>query len=145
MEPTAAEVRAQARGELAAAHFATKAEARPAAVDCPQNHGLQLFTTEKSFGCDVCHERFQKGRVMRGCRACDYDVCTACASAAEDVDNTAQSHARLPRSQASYDELLAAARERAKQRKVELDLLAKRHQEAAERAAAEKVERDKRP
>ena len=40
---------------------------------------LALFTTTTSkFNCDACGEVKPKGTAMRGCRECDYDVCTAC-------------------------------------------------------------------
>lgn len=143
-----AEVRAQARGELAAVQYAIKPEDRPA-CNCPGKHGLVQFTADRSFGCDLCGKRFPTGSVMRGCRSCDYDVCSVCASAsigastAEEPGRTKQRQ-QLVRSSRSYDELLAEAAKKAKQRKDELEHVNSLRQQAAERAEQELAQHNRR-
>lgn len=139
---TNAEARARLRGELAAAHYTGKSIGI-AARNCPGKHGLIVFTTERSFGCNLCKKRFTKGIVMHGCRSCDYDVCTTCAGVVEKVENS-MPRARLPRSQASYEEVLEVARDKAKQRKVELDYADTILRLAAQRAAEEEEEATRR-
>ncbi len=132
-----AEVRAQARGELAAVHYATKPENKPA-DNCPGKHELLQFTTDRSFGCNLCAKRFPKGSVMRGCRSCDYDVCMDCGSAANEPASPKQ-RPQLSRSSGSYDEVLAAAREKAQRRKAELEHVNMLRHKAAERALQEEA------
>ena len=136
-----AEVRAQARGELAAVHYGTKLENKSAG-SCPGNHGLLQFTTDRSFGCNLCAKRLPKGSVMRGCRSCDYDVCVDCTSAATEPDSPKQ-RLQLARSSGSYDEVLAAAREKAQKRKAELEHANMLRQMAAERALQEEARQNR--
>lgn len=46
---------------------------------CPAGHQLRKFTTASDgYRCDGCGNQFPTGTVLRGCRQCDYDVCSDC-------------------------------------------------------------------
>ncbi|GMH67366.1 hypothetical protein TrLO_g5893 [Triparma laevis f. longispina] len=48
-------------------------------LKCPQNHPASLhLTSHASFRCDVCGKGVALGKVMFGCRRCDYDICESC-------------------------------------------------------------------
>lgn len=51
---------------------------REARMNCPGNHGLEMFQTGPRYRCSVCNTRVREGRVMHGCRTCNYDVCDKC-------------------------------------------------------------------
>ena len=136
---TPAEARARTRGELAAVYYAIPVEKR-AASNCPAKHGLVQFTTERVFACNLCEKRVRQGSAMRGCRSCDYDVCEECVGAAEEVELRTR-HLQLPRSTGSYDEVLATARDKAKQRKVELDYVDAVSRQATESTTQEQQRR----
>merc|ERR1711920_697748 len=55
----------------------TRSKASPGKkIGCPGNHDLKQFTkTNGYYGCNLCLKRF---RMVFGCRACNWDVCTNC-------------------------------------------------------------------
>ena len=51
---------------------------------CPGGHGLLPFdVTREGFGCDGCGTRVPVGATLSSCRACDFDLCSKCASTPE--------------------------------------------------------------
>eukprot|EP00411_Alexandrium_monilatum_P107923 CAMPEP_0175771286 /NCGR_PEP_ID=MMETSP0097-20121207/71945_1 /TAXON_ID=311494 /ORGANISM="Alexandrium monilatum, Strain CCMP3105" /LENGTH=496 /DNA_ID=CAMNT_0017081583 /DNA_START=1 /DNA_END=1487 /DNA_ORIENTATION=+ len=56
---------------------------RSVRIHCPQRHVLYPFATyDGDFECDGCDRGQKPGRVMFGCRQCDYDLCVKCAERA---------------------------------------------------------------
>lgn len=47
-------------------------------LGCPGGHELSVFTTDDEFECSVCGGDVAEGERMRGCRECDYDICSSC-------------------------------------------------------------------
>lgn len=53
-------------------------------VLCPKNHAACLHVTRhSSFRCDLCGRGVECGRVMHGCRECDWDACEKCTDKGE--------------------------------------------------------------
>jgi hypothetical protein len=53
-------------------------------VLCPKRHAAALHVTRhSSFRCDLCSKGVERGRVMHGCRECDWDACERCTDKAE--------------------------------------------------------------
>jgi hypothetical protein len=53
-------------------------------VLCPKQHAAVLHVTRhSSFRCDLCGKGVERGRVMHGCRECDWDACEGCTDNAE--------------------------------------------------------------
>lgn len=53
-------------------------------VLCPKKHAATLHVTRhSSFRCDLCGKGVERGRVMHGCRECDWDACERCTDKAE--------------------------------------------------------------
>lgn len=53
-------------------------------VLCPKKHTAVLhITRHSSFRCDLCGNGVERGRVMHGCRECDWDACEECTDKAE--------------------------------------------------------------
>lgn len=66
---------------LACADEAPAAEVRATSgvVLCPKDHPATLHVTRhSSFRCDLCGKGVDCGRVMHGCRECDWDACERC-------------------------------------------------------------------
>merc|ERR1711964_344270 len=48
---------------------------------CPSNHELTQFVTKKDRQtCRICNKEWPAETSMRGCRICDYDICSDCLS-----------------------------------------------------------------
>jgi hypothetical protein len=59
-------------------------EASSGMVTCPKDHPAVLhITRHSSFRCDLCGNGVERGRVMHGCRECDWDACEECTDKAE--------------------------------------------------------------
>lgn len=53
-------------------------------VQCPKRHTAVLhITRHSSFRCDLCGNGVERGRIMHGCRECDWDACEECTDKAE--------------------------------------------------------------
>jgi hypothetical protein len=77
--------RVTARESVSAQELA-EAETRAASgvVTCPKKHAAALHVTRhSSFRCDLCGKGVERGRVMHGCRECDWDACERCTDRAE--------------------------------------------------------------
>jgi hypothetical protein len=49
------------------------------ATTCPQGHALLQFQAEHdNYTCDGCHQHTPFGTTLRGCRTCDFDLCSYC-------------------------------------------------------------------
>jgi hypothetical protein len=58
---------------------ATEVRATSGVVVCPKDHPATLHVTRhSSFRCDLCGKGVDCGRVMHGCRECDWDACERC-------------------------------------------------------------------
>jgi len=56
----------------------------PCLVQCPKKHTAVLhITRHSSFRCDLCGNGVERGRIMHGCRECDWDACEECTDKAE--------------------------------------------------------------
>uniref|UniRef100_A0A7S3KWR1 HECT domain-containing protein n=1 Tax=Amphora coffeiformis TaxID=265554 RepID=A0A7S3KWR1_9STRA len=56
----------------------------PGLVQCPKKHTAVLhITRHSSFRCDLCGNGVERGRIMHGCRECDWDACEECTDKAE--------------------------------------------------------------
>ena len=56
----------------------------PGLVLCPKKHTAVLhITRHSSFRCDLCGHGVERGRIMHGCRECDWDACEECTDKAE--------------------------------------------------------------
>jgi hypothetical protein len=48
-------------------------------INCPGNHVLNKFLTpDKRFTCDGCDTKIETGKIMHGCRICNFDLCESC-------------------------------------------------------------------
>jgi len=46
---------------------------------CPKLHPLRKYRTPvPNYTCDICDAYIPKGKVMYGCKECDWDSCTSC-------------------------------------------------------------------
>ena len=62
----------------------SKPHVAPDVVLCPKGHTAALHVTRhSSFRCDKCGKGVERGRVMHGCRKCDWDACERCTDKAE--------------------------------------------------------------
>jgi hypothetical protein len=51
----------------------------PDTASCPRGHALQEFNAEHGgYSCDRCHQYASLGSTLRGCRTCDFDLCSKC-------------------------------------------------------------------
>ena len=78
--------RVASRASPSATDEASEAEALAATgvVLCPKRHAAVLHVTRhSSFRCDLCGKGVERGRVMHGCRECDWDACEKCTDIAE--------------------------------------------------------------
>jgi hypothetical protein len=58
---------------------AAEVRATSGGVRCPKDHPATLHVTRhSSFRCDLCGKGVDCGRVMHGCRECDWDACERC-------------------------------------------------------------------
>ena len=44
----------------------------------PYNNNYNKKSTSGSWWCSACSRAVRKGTVLRGCRKCDYDLCSDC-------------------------------------------------------------------
>jgi CBS domain-containing protein len=63
-------------------------------LNCPKNHGLKTHTASQTlYMCDVCNCALPEGTMLKGCRICDWDMCTLCEKEARGV---VMVHVQLP-------------------------------------------------